>query len=221
MVPQTDIFKVRKKYEKRAQAQRQVELAYKQCQEFQFANGQSFKGLHIGNEIYEWRIRMEPEMEDIYSTLDIVKALNIPRERLRDWMNRGFIKPSLPSTRQGTIAIFTKADVFMVALFGKLLEMGFKREVASGYIESIVLTRMEGNLDFIILKSVIQNGEPEIIAYKAYGKTPINLTISEKGDVICNFGPLPAFQANSWDDIHILNIENIRTEVEAALAKLG
>ena len=56
-------------------------------------------------------------MRDKFSTLDIVKALSIPRERLRDWMNNGFVVPTTRSEGQGTKAIFTRDDIYLVALF--------------------------------------------------------------------------------------------------------
>lgn len=73
-------------------------------------------------------------MRNEYSTLDIVKALEIPRERLRDWMNKGFIKPTIPAEGQGTRAVFTRSDVYAVALFQNLIEVGFKRSQASDFI---------------------------------------------------------------------------------------
>ena len=105
-------FLKRKKAEKRAQAEKQVRSAYEQLSNFEVENEHGgmtpVKGFEFNNEFHTWRIRMEPEIEDLYSTIDISKALNIPRERLRDWMVRGFIKPSLPSTSKGTIAIFIR-----------------------------------------------------------------------------------------------------------------
>ena len=63
--------------------------------EDEFGEGRTtIKGFIFNDKFYKWRIRMEPEIEDLYSTIDISKALNIPRERLRDWMVRDFIKPS-------------------------------------------------------------------------------------------------------------------------------
>jgi hypothetical protein len=41
-------------------------------------------------------------MRDGFSTLDIVKTLEIPRERLRSWMKEGFILPTAPAKGQGT-----------------------------------------------------------------------------------------------------------------------
>ena len=163
---------------------------------------------------------MEPEIEDLYSTLDIVKTLDIPRERLRDWMTRGFIKPSLPSTGKGTIAIFTKGDVFGVALFGKLLEKGFKREMAAEYIEMVVGQKLYGSLTFILFKSVIRDDKRVIDVEYQIGKGPLNVEIDEKGNAKIISGPFENRVTEEWDDIHILNVGNLLKEVDAALADI-
>jgi hypothetical protein len=41
-------------------------------------------------------------MRDDFSTFDINKALEIPRERLRDWMVRGLDEPSVQAQGAGT-----------------------------------------------------------------------------------------------------------------------
>jgi hypothetical protein len=69
-------------------------------------------------------------MRDEFTTFDIVKALDIPRERLQDWINREFIKPSIPAMGQGTKAIFTRDDVYSVALFKSFIEQGYNRLMA-------------------------------------------------------------------------------------------
>ncbi len=73
-------------------------------------------------------------MRNQFSTLDIVKALSIPRERLRDWMNNGFVAPTTSSEGQGTKAVFGRDDIYLVALFVDLLKKGFKRNKASDLI---------------------------------------------------------------------------------------
>jgi len=99
-------------------------------------------------------------MRDEFSTLDIVKALDIPRERLRDWMNKGFVKPTTPAEGQGTKAIFTRGDVYCVALFQRLLEVGFKREDASRQV--IIFSEYPSNIELsniIILPIVRKDGK--------------------------------------------------------------
>ena len=76
-------------------------------------------------------------MKSEFSTLDIVKKLNIPRERLRDWMSRGFVKPSQQAQGQGTKALFTRFDVHLVGIFRDLVDFGYKRSLAAHCIQEV------------------------------------------------------------------------------------
>jgi DNA-binding transcriptional MerR regulator len=78
-----------------------------------------------------------------FSTFDIMKILSIPRERLRDWMNRGFIVPTKKAQGYGTKAVFSQEDVYKVGLFKKLLEMGFKRKKAA-----VIIKQWPPNINF-------------------------------------------------------------------------
>jgi len=74
-------------------------------------------------------------MRNEFSTFDIVNALGIPFGRLREWINEGFIKPNIPAEGAGTKAIFTRDDVYGVALFKSLVEFGMKRKRAAEFVE--------------------------------------------------------------------------------------
>lgn len=124
-------FLARKKGEKKNQMRRQIEAAYDTV----------FAGTYTANgELLRWRIEMEPKMENVYSTCDVSKILGIPRERFRDWMVRGFITPSLPSTGKGTIAVFTDKDIVNIKRFLELINKGFKREAAAKIIKKQKIT---------------------------------------------------------------------------------
>ena len=215
-------FLKRKKAEKRAQAEKQVKMAYKKIEDYYFENEHGEKiperGFFIDDKFFKWRIRMEPEIEDLYSTIDISKALNIPRERLRDWMVRGFIKPSLPSTSKGTIAIFIRTDVICVALFMKLVTKGFKREAAAEYVDFLTeYPDLTNSINFIMLKSVVRNNDLDVVPFISYGPGQLNLHIDKDRNVNTNFTD-QIIEADEWDDIQIINVVNIHEEVDAALA---
>jgi hypothetical protein len=74
-------------------------------------------------------------VRDEFSTLDIVKTLEIPRERLRSWMKEGFVQPTIPARGQGTKAVFRRHDIYAVALFNDLLNAGFRREIAASHMQ--------------------------------------------------------------------------------------
>ena len=218
-------FLKRKKAEKRIQAEKQVRLAYEQSSDFEVEDEHGGRtperGFYIDDKFYKWRILMEPEIEDLYSTIDISKALNIPRERLRDWMVRGFIKPSLPSTSKGTIAIFIRTDVICVALFMKLITKGFKREAAAEYVDFLTeYPDLTNSINFIMLKSVVRNNDLDVVPFISYGPGQLNLHIDKDRNVNTSFTD-QIIEADEWDDIQIINVVNIHKEVDAALAKLA
>ena len=101
-------------------------------------------------------------LRDEFTTFDIIKALGIPRERLQDWINRGFVKPSVPAEGKGTKAIFTRGDVYAVALFKSLLKIGFKRDEASKFINHIVETGRFDAFKRIFLSLRESDGETKI-----------------------------------------------------------
>jgi len=69
-------------------------------------------------------------MKDNFSTFDIVKALDIPRERLRAWMKLSLIQPTIAAGGKGKKAVFTRQDVYWLELFRQLVEHGFGRNIA-------------------------------------------------------------------------------------------
>jgi hypothetical protein len=71
------------------------------------------------------------KMRNDFSTLDICKALDIPRERLRSWMKEGFIEPNTEAEGQGTKAIFNRQRVYTIAAFKSYIERGFDRRTAA------------------------------------------------------------------------------------------
>ncbi len=116
-------FKQRKKDEKRRQAERQVMKAFKD-------------GLKPN-------ICIHPEIENLYSTIDVSKILEIKRERLRDWLSRGFVSADLPSTSKGTITIFTWYGVLKIYLFKRLVDLGITRKAAKRCVDQVALERFE------------------------------------------------------------------------------
>lgn len=160
----------------------------------------------------------ELKKEAKYSTLDIVKALDIPRERLRDWMNRGYIEPTLPAHGHGTKAGFTKSDVYGVALFRKLVEKGFKRELAAEFTKKYTaLGSPLSFTDYLMFKTVIENREPVIKTIFYTGSKPfvINIDFDQ-----VSHQELQEGYSEVWEDIYIINFVKLTREIDEALAKI-
>jgi len=69
-----------------------------------------------------------------FSTFDINKLLDIRRERLREWMNHGFIMPTIPADGIGSKAIFSILDIYKIAVFKILIDAGMNRRKASIWV---------------------------------------------------------------------------------------
>jgi len=79
--------------------------------------------------------------DEEFSTLDVCKILNLKRERLRDWMNRGFIEPGTYLEQPKTaadIAVFHREELFRTYLFKVLLEVGYTRKYAAESVKRVM-----------------------------------------------------------------------------------
>jgi hypothetical protein len=182
-------------------------------------------------------------MRENFSTLDIVKALSIPRERLRDWMNNGFVIPTISSQGQGTKAVFTRNDVYLAALFVDLLKKGFKRYNASDLIRktSAILKKNEPkNLAYVIIY-FLKNHDNPVIVKSIYDPVTrwdkIDLrwdgrisskqiegnkdNAPERNDLPAEKAMQNQSKAQLWENIHIVNFKNIKKEVDLQLSIFG
>ena len=177
-------------------------------------------------------------MKNSFSTFDIVKASNetknpIPRERLRDWIQRGFTPPTTPAGGAGRAAIFTRLDVYGIFLFNVLLRRGFNRKFAAELIKhlksyvDISAKKNSIKLDFpsTLVFFMKENGKKIISFIPIYaGEHQIKLpsgkmqSISPAGikDYVKLDGT-PGKDIDDWDQIEVVNFIKIRAEIDAAL----
>ena len=170
-------------------------------------------------------------MRNEFSTLDIVNALNIPRERLRDWMNHGYIKPTVPAEGQGTRAIFTIWDVYGVVLFQELIRHGYRRNVIAEYV-----------LNFIKIEERTKNPVVDFVMFRHEGDEVRSFSITEKGSWVLEMrtGLIGTYQdkkivtfipdlrqlknkdfnTEDWGHIHIVNFKKIKERTDTALSQL-
>ena len=82
------------------------------------------------------RPRRIDRMKELFSTFDIEKRLGIERTALQEWINKGFIKPTIAAKGKGTKALFNKDDSSLLLGFCWLVRMGFKRSFAADIINN-------------------------------------------------------------------------------------
>ena len=74
-----------------------------------------------------------------YTTTDIARV-GTKRERLKEWITRGYIKPSIESAAgAGTKNLFSLWDLYLIQLFQYLVERGFSREDSASRIRGLFL----------------------------------------------------------------------------------
>ncbi len=184
-------------------------------------------------------------MEQTYTTTDIVKTLRITRERLRDWMVRGYVKPSVPAPGQGLPAEFTKWDVYMVALFKKLIDRGFVRDEAAKAITDMSMYRrnlpeidgIESTITHFVVRwqdkwvdgflDVVYSGvelEGRILKVRSAVDLNSGLIINffdqtnlGGGVIYFDFRSRAQGDATLWDDIFIINFRKLVKFVDTAL----
>ena len=66
-----------------------------------------------------------------FSTFEVAQIMNIKYGRLREWLIREDIHPSIQISKgQGSKTLFSLKDIYMTQLFLYFTELGFKRNVA-------------------------------------------------------------------------------------------
>lgn len=162
-------------------------------------------------------------MKNEFSTFDVIKALKIPRERLRQWMNLGFIKPTIAADGQGTKAIFTRQDAYRIELFQKLLEIGLQRKLAGQFIEKYDEPR--GNHRWGESYLVIRLGARTNRDEDKYGTyfTKYIASDDQKIDLVKGFiddEDIAADFDEQWDYIQIINLKRLEKATDRLLEKV-
>jgi hypothetical protein len=174
----------------------------------------------VSNMVY---IRSTIQMNSTsFSTLDIGRALDIPRERLRDWMNRRFVQPTVNATGQGRKAVFTRSDVYGIAFFRTLIESGFSREVAADYVR-LFLEREKNEPDHQKTVRIVFKIRVKHISVMTFPRTEGKWMDLETGwTKMEETGALPpeGWRDKDWQMIQIVNFEALCKKVDAALANL-
>lgn len=151
-------------------------------------------------------------MQREFSTLDIVKLLGIPRERLRVWMDKGFVRPSIQTAdKQGEKNLFSVADLHTIEMFKYLTERGYRRERAADFIHEWVkvLKRYGDDLvDHINTVTFMTSTDD--------GKEYIDCGVIDSGSHDERYAWEDAIEGG-WDDYIVINFDKIRNRVNSAI----
>jgi hypothetical protein len=145
--------------------------------------------------------------QEEFTTFQISKALEIKYGRLREWIDRRYIEPSIhKAQRQGQKTLFNRIDAYMIKLFDYLLARGFSREEAARKSYSLQVDAPE------VLSMVY------IAFYRQEGiDTGLCMFIPTKDVHLTLFGKTPDGKEGEFDDVLIVNFKKIRDQVDQAL----
>ena len=156
-----------------------------------------------------------------FSTFDIVKKLDIPRERIREWMKRGFINPTVKASGVGTKAIFTIQDVYKVLLFKHLIEIGFMREIAANFIKDLdIVELLSGDyIGFRIGKDSVPWANTNIVYFFMNRNHVLRISEGMPAGWYNIRNKVKKFTLeHEYDDLIIVSYRKIRQKANAALS---
>jgi hypothetical protein len=149
---------------------------------------------------------MDPEY---FSTFEAIKIIGIKRERLKDWLERGFLKPTrVEETGPGLKAYFDRWGLYMIRLFHHLVEHGISRKEASRWIFEMSEDRSGGHP----LGEFMQRNFGFILVERKDGKVV---------DLRLITGSLSHLRVqDDIDDAFIINFGRVRKDVNEGIALL-
>jgi len=171
-----------------------------------------------------------------YTTGDIIEALNIPKQRLRVWLDNEYIKPSIrKASGAGTTNAFARVDIYLIALFKHLLEVTkIPRADAAIFVDKLrnalaleCVQYIGGELHQNIIGAL---NNFNIVLFKRkeheiyYPTDNVIVPVTEKEmeeyhDFLSSllFDMVNANDWESWDDVMIVNFKKIREDVDKKL----
>ena len=137
--------------------------------------------------------------------------------------------PTVPAKGQGTKAVFSRHDIYAVALFNDLLGAGFRRETAASHIREFSKV-FHKNYELVLYRQVTLPGgcmmhcSPVIVT----GNNTFAVMsgeISFTGQVENTHGMTAAMKSTNnisqWDIFFIVNMKKLKEQADAKLAQLS
>lgn len=155
----------------------------------------------------------------LFTTFEIVKSLKIKRERLRKWLENGYIVPKIHADGHGTKNLFTIWELYQIELFRYLVDHGFSRGEAAmysqgfnrAYITSSAIRKFSAS-ERVGSENICDRGK-DILFLKLSqfeGRTAIDFVLG--GEYIKRKRPFDI----DCDAIHLINMHKIMGEVDRA-----
>lgn len=158
-------------------------------------------------------------MENNITTFEIRNAFDIKYGRLREWIDKKYIKPSiLKASSAHERHKFSKEDVYYIILFDYLLKTGFSRKEAGSKIEDFakqdhIKSRGIFNIKFIAFYKVCEEPVMKLENIKEFiTHSKVLTTADTNKDIKGLFNEMGKFQ-----EVVIVNFEKIRQYVDSKI----
>ena len=147
-----------------------------------------------------------------FQMMDVEKICELKRTRLQTWMERGWIVPSIQkATGHGTRNIWNRQDLYNIAIFKKITESGWSREVAGDFLVSGVLFFHERVDD---IKFIVYMRHENSVRAAA-------LTYNEGDDIKIDIEHLQDnLDMKEFDDMYVINFVKLRTYIDEKIKKI-
>ena len=150
-------------------------------------------------------------MREKLTSFEVSKGLNIPYGRLREWIVRKHIEPSVQAKGQGSKAHFSRLDVYLIKLFESLLNCGISRGKAAKCVAAKIVNDTRtiaqispedfNNCVYVVLYR--QSDENYLTAFIPYNEFQMSLS-----------GTTVDGKRAMFDDAIVVNFSNIRNAVD-------
>jgi hypothetical protein len=141
----------------------------------------------------------------VYTTAQVIELFDLKPARFRQWLRLGYIKPDTRAPAAGSYHYFEKENLYIIALFINLINLGLNRYIASEWAYSFDYQTWADNISHEDEFYLIARGDTSQREQKSWKK---NINCGVK------VGPLP-------DDLKkdraavIMNLKEIWREIDA------
>ena len=173
-------------------------------------------------------------MEAVYKLKEVLKALDIPRDRFNDWLSRGYIEATIQEKRgKRVIKSYNTIDVYSIAFFKHLVEiLSVQRDYAK-----VLTAYCKKELRLQALNQSVPHIDHMLLVFGFSGEKPerniMTLSSHEPGYVLeINNAKIGYFDVDgkytrlkregkwigeNWRYIHLINLKQLRMEIDQAL----
>ena len=169
---------------------------------------------------------------------DVTKITGVKRLRLHQWIEQGFLRPSIQeASGHGTRNIYSRADLYKIALFKKLVESGLQRKRVAEIINTkFSVGDQENSLGAWLKKEkrdfwfVVGRKESELSVFvHQLAPTPKTYGLGEKVEEYKSRGKAPSKTVyetvKNWfedggDDVFIINLSKVMKDIDQKISEV-